>query len=127
MNRQEDDILFSMTVRVVGGENVSSQVELFYKGTWGSVRFGYPDTNEAANLVCRELGLGKALTASKTTSRRLSSFTKIWCSGNEDSIIECVRVGWFNSSNQPRLVASVDCSRGKITDSSLYHHVLIYQ
>lgn len=72
-----------------------------------------------ANVVCRELGLGRALTAPKTASERLLDFSRratwlhdMWCMGSEDSINECDHSGWKNYCSD--WDAGVECSRGKI-------------
>ena len=113
-----------MTVRLVSRERKPSQgrVEVLFRKTWGAVCGSYSsDWNvKHANMVCRELGLGKALTASKTASKKLSDGSKdpikclnnVRCRGNEDSLSECYKT--WNNYGGSRWIASVECSKGKI-------------
>ena len=114
-----------MTVRVVGEDNLPSQgrVEVFDRGVWKAVCDSGWDIRTAASVVCRELGFGKALTTSRKASTRLLCLYGVRCMGNEDSIIECE---WYNTYDRFGSVASVECSKGKIVDLSLYHHVFAF-
>ena len=118
-------LCFYMTVRVVGEENLPSQgrVEVFDRGVWKAVCDSGWDVRTAASVVCRELGFGKALTTSRKASTRLLCLYGVRCMGNEDSIIECE---WYNTYDRFGSVASVECSKGKIVDLSLYHHVFAF-
>ena len=91
---------------------------MFLRGNWQAVCGNRSDGwhIKHANVVCRELGFGRALTASKTASRRHSCVNVVRCMGDEDSIFECEHSGWYNSNYRSDWVASVECSRGKIID-----------
>ena len=95
------------------------RVEVFRRGAWRPV-CGSGWHVKDANVVCRELGFGRALTAPKTASKRLSDFrskvqtiwlTKVQCVGNEDSINECGHSGWKKYCTGDN-DAGVVCSRG---------------
>ena len=100
------------------------RVEVFYRGTWGAVCGGSWNV-KGIDVVCRELGFGRALTAYEMLSRRLSHLRRwelkvclynVRCIGSEDSISKCDHRGWYSMYYWSYWVAGVECSRGKIID-----------
>jgi hypothetical protein len=83
------------TVRLVGNDNSTGRVEVFYNGQWGTIcDDGFDMT--AANVVCRQLGFTRAL-AFGTNGNEGSG--KIWiddleCQGSEDTIGQCPSSRW---------------------------------
>ncbi|KAK7880803.1 hypothetical protein WMY93_032566 [Mugilogobius chulae] len=86
----------------------SGRVEIFYQGRWGSVCGSGWDVNDA-NVVCRQLGFGRAQYAvsfpAGTDPIWLSSAR---CRGSERSITDCGTLGYY-SSCRDNAVAGVIC------------------
>ena len=83
-----------------GGTKAEGRVELYYSGVWGTVC----DTNwdlRDADVVCRMLGYGRVLQATRGSRCRQSRGT-VWlynvqCRGIEKSIETCSHSGWGQS------------------------------
>jgi len=93
-------------IRLVNGSNeFEGRVEVFHRGTWGSV-CGYYFRNKEAQVVCRSLGYKGGVSTSDSVTyvgENKSPFGKfvgkIWlhratCTGQEDSLEEC-QLHWF--------------------------------
>ena len=112
------------TVRLVDGPaNNEGRVEVYYNGTWGTVCDDYWDLNDA-QVVCRQLGLGKAVTAQHRAFYGEGS-GQIWlddliCIGNEWSIANCTHLGWGSHNCGHHEDASVKCSTGNFCLKPLY-------
>ena len=87
----------NLSVRLVNSDsNCSGRVEIFHNGQWGTVcddRWGLND----AQVVCRQLGCGRALSATQTAHFGEGSgpiwFDDVQCSGNELMIADCQHRG----------------------------------
>ncbi|NWR42758.1 MARCO protein, partial [Regulus satrapa] len=96
-------------VRLVGGER-RGRVEIFHKGSWGTICDDGWTTREAG-VVCRMLGFNRAL----------SSFTapagtgQIWlddvsCTGSEITIMDCSKRDWGSHNCNHNEDAGVECA-----------------
>ena len=86
-------------VRLVGGSrSCSGRVEIYHVGQWGTVCsrsfWDLPD----AQVVCRQLGCGRALTATRRADFGLGSgpvwLGQVSCSGSESNLTECSHQGF---------------------------------
>ncbi|XP_023787122.1 macrophage receptor MARCO isoform X2 [Cyanistes caeruleus] len=95
-------------VRIVGGDR-RGRVEIFHKGTWGTICDDGWTTREAG-VVCRMLGFNRAV----------SSFTappgtgQIWlddvsCKGSEITIMDCSKRDWGSHNCNHNEDAGVEC------------------
>nr|XP_006812538.1 PREDICTED: deleted in malignant brain tumors 1 protein-like [Saccoglossus kowalevskii] len=91
-----------MLVRLNNPTSVNTyegRVEVFYDGQWGTVCHDKWDLVDA-DIVCQELGYGKALSAPLSSSYGIvSSDTPVWmddvdCKGYEMSLTQCQHTGW---------------------------------
>ena len=78
------------------------RVEVQYKGVWGTICGDSWDLRDA-DVVCRQLGYERALSAPRDTTFRYptpgQNTGQIWldevnCEGNETSLSECRHLGW---------------------------------
>ena len=105
-------------VRLAGGGNTKFQgrVEVFINGTWGTVCDDEWDLQDA-DVVCRQLGYGKAVTSPKASAFGRGQ-GKIWmtnvrCTGNESSITQCAYNGSEKGICSHSNDVGVVCSTGK--------------
>ena len=103
-------------VRIVGGPSkYEGRVEVYYNGEWGTVCDDGWDLNDA-QVVCSELGLGKATAAIHGAFYGLGS-GQIWldevnCAGTEQTIGSCSHRGWGIDNCFHWEDASVNCTAG---------------
>ena len=111
-------ILYSATlnIRLSGGSHpFEGRVEQYYAGSWGTVCDDGWDIRDA-KVVCRQLGLGEAVKATRGASfgRGVGStiLSKVDCIGHETALGWCLHSGWKKRSCSHSRDASVVC-KGK--------------
>uniref|UniRef100_A0A8I3PBW3 Scavenger receptor cysteine-rich domain-containing protein DMBT1 n=1 Tax=Canis lupus familiaris TaxID=9615 RepID=A0A8I3PBW3_CANLF len=110
----------SLALRLVGGSNqCQGRVEMLYQGSWGTVCDDDWDINDA-NVVCRQLGCGLAVSAPGNARFGQGSgpivLDNVRCSGNEFYLWNCSHNGWNLHNCGHGEDAGVICSG---TDSGL--------
>ncbi|XP_047656871.1 uncharacterized protein LOC113663930 isoform X2 [Tachysurus fulvidraco] len=101
-------------IRLTGGnDSCSGRVEILYNGQWGTVCDDSWDLNDA-EVVCRQIGCGKAVTAHQSAHFGQGS-GKIWldnvqCSGSESTITQCTHRGFGVHNCYHGEDAGVTCS-----------------
>ena len=90
-------------------------MEVYHNGQWGTVCDDGWDLNDA-QVVCSELGYGKAIAALQRAYYGYGS-GQIWldnvnCIGSEVTINDCSHAGWGNHDCSHREDASIRCSGG---------------
>eukprot|EP00062_Callorhinchus_milii_P026373 gi/632988401/ref/XP_007883091.1/ PREDICTED: scavenger receptor cysteine-rich type 1 protein M130-like isoform X2 [Callorhinchus milii] len=115
------------SVRLVnGGRPCSGRVEVYHRGKWGTVgdyRYGPTWDMEAAAVVCKELGCGAALSASRDAHFGEGSggthFGRgsgpivtygVRCRGNESALRDCHSRTWAHYYGSLSYEVSVICS-----------------
>ena len=103
-------------IRLVNGPTqYEGRVEVYYNGVWGTVCDDGWDLNDA-KVVCRQLGLGKAIAARRYAFYGRGS-GQIWlsyvrCVGTEERISDCSHNGWGSHHCYHREDAGVKCLGG---------------
>ncbi|NWH33487.1 MARCO protein, partial [Chloropsis hardwickii] len=96
-------------VRIVGGDR-RGRVEIFHKGTWGTVCDDGWSLRETG-VVCRMLGFSRAVSFFTATA----GTGQIWlddvsCIGSEISITDCSKRGWGENNCSHSEDVGVECS-----------------
>ena len=103
-------------MRLVGGPTkYEGRVEVYHNSEWGTVCDDGWDLNDA-QVVCSELGLGKATAAIPGAFYGLGS-GQIWlddvnCVGTEQTIASCSHRGWGTDNCVHWEDAGVNCTAG---------------
>ncbi|CAO2606529.1 Scavenger receptor cysteine-rich type 1 protein M130 [Lemmus lemmus] len=104
-------------IRLQGGHTkCSGRVEIWHKGSWGTVCDDSWDFNDA-KVVCRELGCGQAVKALKEAAFGPGTgpiwLNEVKCRGNESSLWDCPARPWSHSDCGHKEDASVLCLPGR--------------
>ncbi|MGH0178429.1 UNVERIFIED_CONTAM: hypothetical protein FKN15_077288 [Acipenser sinensis] len=119
-------------VRLVNGRSrCEGRVEILHNGTWGTVCDDDWDMKDA-NVVCRQIGCGLALTVSGSTVFGQGTgpiyLDNVDCKGSESGLSNCGSLGWgvhncyhyedvavtCNGEGSIRLVGGADTCQGRV-------------
>ena len=115
-------------IRVVNGDNsCSGRVEIYHHGEWGTICDDSWDLSDA-EVVCRQLGCGKAVRAPQNAYFGQGS-GKIWldnvgCTGAESSIAKCSHGGFGIHNCAHSEDAGVVCSGMAHTLFTVYTNIV---
>ena len=111
-------VFVTYVVRLVNGStSYEGRVEVYHNGEWGTVCDDGWDLNDA-QVVCNELGVGRAISAKHDASYGQGS-GRIWldnvnCISTELTVRNCTHRGWGIHDCDHAKDAGVRCVSGKI-------------
>ncbi|RXM95604.1 Scavenger receptor cysteine-rich domain-containing group B protein [Acipenser ruthenus] len=127
-----EDVAVTCNVRLVNGRSrCEGRVEILHNGTWGTVCDDDWDMKDA-NVVCRQIGCGLALTVSGSTVFGQGTgpiyLDNVDCKGSESGLSDCGSLGWgvhncyhyedvavtCNGEGSIRLVGGADTCQGRV-------------
>uniref|UniRef100_A0A674JDI8 SRCR domain-containing protein n=1 Tax=Terrapene triunguis TaxID=2587831 RepID=A0A674JDI8_9SAUR len=111
---EETHISYQEKLRFVRGEDrCSGRVEVWYRGSWGTVCDDSWDMADA-NVVCKQLGCGSAVSALGEAAFGEGTgpiwVEKVNCRGTESSLWDCPAKPWGESNCDHKEDATVNCS-----------------
>ena len=115
--------LFSfIIVRLVNGHTkYEGRVEVYHSGEWGTVN-DYNWNLKDAQVVCNELGYGKAIAAAQDAyygqGRGRTWLDKVHCTGTEKSIGDCSLGNWNYGYSSHYGDVGVKCTTGNFSKSA---------
>ncbi|XP_043842607.1 deleted in malignant brain tumors 1 protein [Dromiciops gliroides] len=114
----------SLPLRLVNGENrCQGRIEVLYQGYWSTVCDDGWDVTDA-NVVCRQLNCGYAVSAPGGARFGQGSgnilLDGVQCSGTESYLSNCLHHGFYNHECGHREDAGVICSHSETTTDSSF-------
>uniref|UniRef100_A0A8V5GS72 Uncharacterized protein n=1 Tax=Melopsittacus undulatus TaxID=13146 RepID=A0A8V5GS72_MELUD len=111
------------SIRLVSGtDSCRGRVEIFYRGSWGTVcddDWGLSD----ASVVCKQLGCGAALAATVLGSFGYGSgpvlLDNVGCAGSEERLQDCFHLGWGQHNCGHHEDAGVICQGGESSSEGM--------
>ncbi|XP_038053531.1 deleted in malignant brain tumors 1 protein-like [Patiria miniata] len=104
-----------------GGSIYEGRVEIYVNGEWGTVCDDNWGLNDA-NVICRELGFGVAVTAVPRAAYGYGvgpiQMDDVECTGQESSIFHCSHLGVGNHNCRHSEDAGVECSEPTAIESA---------
>ena len=114
----------NVPVRLVGGDQYSGRLEVFYNNIWGTVcQQGFNIL--AANTVCRQLGFNSGAITYYGGAHYGPGSGKVWltnvsCSPSDNNIATCGHSYWGKTDVcTHEYDVSIDCNPGKLILSTL--------